>query len=821
MQPKSLLSILHAIPGNHLFILPDAPTFTIAGATDAYLTITNTIRESIVGKSIFEVYTNECRVAHGEKSLVASLNKVVENKNEDTVDDYNFNLSNSVDEPSEKRMCRLIHKPVLSDSNQISFIIHTVDYTKQTEPLKEQGEFRIFAEAIALDNDTTPDVTTERNIEEAIKTGEKQKRLYEAINSSVPDLIYVFDLNYRFTYANKALLTMWGLSWEQAIGKGLLENGYEPWHAEMHEREIDEVVATKQPIRGEVSFPHATFGRRIYDYILVPVINEKGEVEAIAGTTRDITEIKQAEQNIRESNERFRNLADESPMFVFIIDPGPLAQVSFWNKTWLEYTGQNIDDALGRSWDGILHPDDVAVVMEYYFPAFQNKSAYFIPAVRVMRHDGVYRWHAFKGSPRYTTVGDFNGYVGVGYDIHEQKLGEQIIKQSEAQLQAKVAERTVELEKQRNLFDNILQNSSNGISVSEMIRDESGNIIDANTILANDAAVKHIGLPKDVYLSKSAAELDPNILSSPYGKMCLNTLLTGEPAISQYYMDITGRWQELTISKMDDDHLIHIFTDITPIKQAQLQLEQIVVELKRSNANLEEFAFAASHDLKEPIRKIRTFSDRLKNNFKGRLLEEDQYYFQRMEKATERMQNLIDDLLEYSHVSNAIDYLDKIDLNKKVLQVLDDLELEVAEKNAHVIFGTLPIINGHRRQILQLLQNLITNALKFGTPGINPEVKISAAVVEGEKLDSFNLPAELKNKRYNLIEISDNGIGFKQEYAEKIFKLFQRLHGRAEYEGTGIGLSIVRKVVENHKGFIRAESCPGEGATFKILLPID
>ena len=121
---------------------------------------------------------------------------------------------------------------------------------------------------------------------------EQQKRVYETITSGTPDLMYVFGLDYRFTYANSALLSMWGKTWENAVGKSLLENGYEPWHAEMHEREIDQVIATRQPVRGEVGFPHATLGKRVYDYIFTPVINEQGEVEAVAGTTRDITERK-------------------------------------------------------------------------------------------------------------------------------------------------------------------------------------------------------------------------------------------------------------------------------------------------------------------------------------------------------------------------------------------------------------------------------------------------------------------------------------------------------------------------------------------------
>ena len=148
------------------------------------------------------------------------------------------------------------------------------------------------------------DITERKEMEHALlkakEQSEQQKRLYETITSGTPDLMYVFGLDYRFIYANSALLTMWGKTWENAVGKSLLENGYEPWHAEMHEREIDQVIASKQPIRGEVSFPHSILGKRVYDYIFTPVFNDQGNVEAVAGTTRDVTERKQQEQQLQQ-----------------------------------------------------------------------------------------------------------------------------------------------------------------------------------------------------------------------------------------------------------------------------------------------------------------------------------------------------------------------------------------------------------------------------------------------------------------------------------------------------------------------------------------
>jgi len=376
---------------------------------------------------------------------------------------------------------------------------------------------------------------------------------------------------------------------------------------------------------------------------------------------------------------------------------------------------------------------------------------------------------------------------------------------------------TKKIEEQRNLLDNILRNSSNGISVSRVIRDENGEVIDALTILANDAAVKYIGLPRETYLSKKATEIEPAIIGSPYYEACIKTLKTGKPFVMQYQMESTGRWLELTVSRLDNEHLIQIFTDITPIKEAQLQLERSVEELKRSNESLEQFAFAASHDLKEPMRKIELFSNRLKERLRNKLEPEDEDYLNRIFSSMRRMNSLIDDLLMYSYVSKESDTTETIDLNERVRLVLEDLELQIQEANAVVTICALPSVKGNRRQLQQLFQNLIGNAIKYRKADVQCEINIFSRLINGDEVIPGKI--EKENKEYELIEVKDNGIGFEQEHAEKIFNMFTRLHGNAEYKGTGVGLSIVEKVVQNHHGYIWAESRPGEGATFKVLLP--
>ncbi|MDB5197860.1 MAG: domain S-box protein [Flaviaesturariibacter sp.] len=669
------------------------------------------------------------------------------------------------------------------------------------QPYVEDGEEKA-AGVFTLSYDVTEMVRAKQLAEEATNETNRQKRLYETISASIPDLIYVFSLDYKFTYANKALLDMWGATWETAVGKGLRENGYEPWHAEMHEREIDQVVAAKAPVRGEVSFPHATLGRRVYDYIFVPVFNEIGEVEAVAGTTRDITDIKLAEQAIRESTERFRHLADESPMFVFIIEADPMAPVSYWNKTWLEYTGQTAGEAAGRAWDGILHPEDVPIVMEHYVPAFEARQSYFIPAVRVKRHDGVYRWHAFKGNPRYAATGAFDGYVGVGFDIHEQKEAEEALKQSETR-----ARLAVDSARLGTIDVNLV---TGDIIYSE----RSGEIFGFDP--ACHYTYKEFTdaiLPEDAPIRARAYEE-----AKRSGELCYEVRIS-RPDGGTRWIRLNGYFK---IEKGVPDTFTGTLMDTTEEKRAAEILEQRIKERTREltqvNEQLKQFTYAASHDLQEPLRKIGFFLDRLVNQVGPNLNEESRGTADRIQQTTKRMRGLIDDLLEYSNTSFGATGFTIIDLSEVVKGVLDDMEATLVQKGARVQVDSLPKVKGDGRQLRQLAQNLVGNALKYSKRDVPPLVSVTSRLV-----DTADLPAEtpvpVRPGQFYEIQVKDNGIGFDPDDAERIFRLFQRLHGKAEYEGTGVGLAIVEKVVENHKGYIWAEGEPGVGATFTVLLP--
>lgn len=256
----------------------------------------------------------------------------------------------------------------------------------------------------------------------------------------------------------------------------------------------------------------------------------------------------------------------------------------------------------------------------------------------------------------------------------------------------------------------------------------------------------------------------------------------------------------------------------TQLEVANKTLQQLNQDLLRSNANLEEFARAASHDLKEPVRKMQVFASRLKETLGNRLSKDEKEVFQRMETAAERMALLVDDLLEYSHLNSTQREQEAIDLNEKLSRILSDIELLVSEKGATIDVGLLPTVWGQRRQLQQLFQNLLTNALKYSRPEVPPQVTIKADVVKAQDLNDFTLPPS-DVQTFHRIQVCDNGIGFHPEDAEKIFQVFTRLHGKDKYAGTGIGLSIAKKVVENHNGYIYATGELGKGACFTVLLP--
>jgi PAS domain S-box-containing protein len=250
--------------------------------------------------------------------------------------------------------------------------------------------------------------------------------------------------------------------------------------------------------------------------------------------------------------------------------------------------------------------------------------------------------------------------------------------------------------------------------------------------------------------------------------------------------------------------------DFSARKAADDKIHAYSIKLERSNRELESFAAVASHDLQEPLRKIRAFGDRLATKHGEAMGPDGRDYLERMRGAAARMQDLIENLLTYSRVTTKAQPFVQVDLGQVIREVLSDLESRVEQTRGRIDIGDLPLLEADAMQMRQLFQNLLGNALKFHRPDVPPVVSVT----------SYTLPRGRGDVDHCEICVRDNGIGFEQEYAERIFGLFQRLHGRSEFDGTGIGLAICRKIIERHGGVIQASGTPGEGAKFTFTLPL-
>jgi len=427
------------------------------------------------------------------------------------------------------------------------------------------------------------------------------------------------------------------------------------------------------------------------------------------------------------------------------------------------------------------------------------------------RYKEVYLTGISKRGQSHYTAGNFDAW----YDSVVAKLGERSLLVTFADV-TELNVKARELERKNYILDNVFTHSSNGISFGRVIRNEEGRIVDGKPIMANAAAMHLVGIPEELYFSKTSVELEPNIVNTPYFQKIIHTMDTGEPSLVEYQLESTGRWIEISLSRMDRDHLIIIFTDVTEIKEIELQKERLIEELKRANVALKYFTRAASHDLKEPLRKVHFFTEELHQVLEGKMNEGEKKLMEKVRGANRRMMLLVEDLLSYADISYGTHELKEVELNEVVEDVLSDLELVIQQKGTTIEIEKLPVVKGYGRQLGQLFQNLISNALNYSKPDEQSVITITAKEINKEDVPAHFIPG---SEHYYLLQVKDNGIGFNQKHAEKIFDAFTRLHSKEKYSGTGIGLSIVKKVAENHRGFVYAESEEGKGATFSVLLP--
>ncbi len=372
----------------------------------------------------------------------------------------------------------------------------------------------------------------------------------------------------------------------------------------------------------------------------------------------------------------------------------------------------------------------------------------------------------------------------------------QELESSKTVLELHVQERTGEIHKVQRRYEQILNSAGEGIC---------GLDLEGRATFVNPAVSRITGFAIKDLVGRSEREI--------FGQISANgeSRTSGEQIF--YRKDGTCVPLEFVKTPIHENErqvgAVLVFKDITERKRVEEAIAQKAAELARSNAELEQFAFVASHDLQEPLRKIQAFGDRLKGKFGGAVAAEAQEYLERMQSAAARMRTLINDLLSFSRVIRRTEPFISVDLGAVTKGVLGDLEVRIEKSGAMIQVGELAVIEADPMQMHQLLLNLLSNALKFQPPGGIPVVKVRSRTFTA-----------LSGEQFCEISVEDNGIGFDEKYLEKMFAVFQRLHGRSEYEGTGVGLAVCRRITDRHHGTITARSQVGQGTIFIVTLPM-
>ena len=503
------------------------------------------------------------------------------------------------------------------------------------------------------------------------------------------------------------------------------------------------------------------------------------------------------------------------------------------NKAQAEVLGLNSpEDAVGKSDFDFFAPEHAQEAFEDERCIIESRKLVVDKIERIRRGDGTYRWVSATKVPMMNERGEVIGLAGISRDITERKNAE-----LEKQVLFRIMDGISQTEKLSDLLELIHQ------SISEVVCAENCYValIDEITGLLHFEfyvdQVDEAPLPRPASAGLTGYLLKRNCPLLLTDKQQRQMMARGEVqvagTVSAAWMGVplrtpAGTIGALVVQSYDDsgaftladlEFLTSVGSQIAITierQRAQDHLGRTAAMLTQSNRELQDFASVASHDLQEPLRKIQAFGDRLRQKCDGQLSEAGSDYLARMLNAASRMQTLINDLLTFSRVTTKAQPFSKVDLNVIARDVLSDLEVRIEQTGGSVEVSDLPVIDADPLQMRQLFQNLIANALKFRKLNEPSIVKIFAdcdsQIAEGATW-------ALANAEMWQISVTDNGIGFDEKYLDRIFTVFQRLHGRNAYEGTGVGLAVCRRIVERHNGSITARSKPGQGATFIVKLP--
>lgn len=581
---------------------------------------------------------------------------------------------------------------------------------------------------------------------------------------------------------------------------------------------------------------HGIMTHRFYDITYSPVYDSVGNVYAILDIAIDVTERVSVEKEIQQSRMQLLQLFEQSPVGIAMIQKQDLA-FTMASPFYGKLVGRNPEDILGKplmqalpEMEGQGFDKLLMEVIETGIPYTSKEQA-----VNVL-YDGILQtiYVNMAYQPQRDRDGNITGVLVVATDLTEPVLSRKKIEETKTFLQgaielAELGTYSIDLKTGLLYYSDRLKDWF-GVQAKDQITFEM--VYAAICEQDRDAVIEAVNKAiepgangiYDMEYTMDVTKTGSARILHAQGKVLYDE--NGQPqTMIGTVQDVTAQRKiklalELQVQQRTEE-LATMNEELAAINEEYAATNEELSDsnnlLVQSNLNLQQFAYVASHDLQEPLRKIQSFSNLLVTRY-GENLGDGINYVNRMQGAAKRMSQLIEDLLTFSRITNHRESSGLVSINKIIDEILNDLELSINESSAVIKVGNLPEIQGDQLQLHQMFLNLISNAIKFRKPGNSPVIEITCALIPYAELPPAIATGRMAES-YLRINVSDNGIGFDPQYANRIFQLFQRLHGRSEYAGTGIGLAICERVAANHGGSILAESQPGNGSTFSVFLP--
>ncbi|MEW6496469.1 MAG: PAS domain S-box protein [Cyanobacteriota bacterium] len=652
------------------------------------------------------------------------------------------------------------------------------------------------------------DISDRKHLEDELRQSEER---FRKMAETIQDVFWISEpQSYRLIYVSPAYEQIWGRTCES------LKANFRQWIDAIHpeDRERVQKAFCEQVLEGEydeeyrIVRPDGTI-RWIHDRGF-PIREELGEVYRFAGIAEDITERQQVIEALRESEERFRQMADIAPVLIWMSGVDKLC--NYFNKPWLDFTGRTMEQELGNGWAQGVHPDDFQRCIDTYTTAFDAREN-FKMEYRLQRFDGEYRWVLDTGIPRFTPDGHFLGYIGSCIDISDRKGAEEEIFKLNQSLNRRIKE-----------LETLLDVIPIGIGIGEDAQ--------CRHIRINPALARQLRISPDVNASLSAPEGErpSNFKVYRQGRELSVDELPMQYAAA-HGVEVMNLEVDIIYDNGDSTQLLEyaaplfdeqgqprgcvgVFLDISDRKKTEAEIRQLnesleqrvkerTAQLEAANQELESFSYSVSHDLRAPLRHINGFADLLQKQAANTLDETSQRYLNIITQTARLAGNLIDDLLAFSRMGRTEMRYTVLDMNQMVQQVQRELEQETQGRAIHWQLEELPQVEADPAMVRLVLYNLMENAVKY--TGYCDQAEIT--------IGSTNSDREV------IFFVRDNGVGFDMRYVHKLFGVFQRLHSSQEFDGTGIGLANVQRIIHRHGGRTWAEGRVNYGATFYFSLP--